>query len=220
MVTELDGGDYFVPDFGGFVSANSKIWIVPKTGGAPTQFVATPDAFYRGGTFLSPNWGANAGNFVATGISSDGTTGRVDIFAGTGTRTIFKSVANDTLGVPMIAPASYGSFGGDLLVGGVTSNSLFAVAPSGTSTTVASNGLPSGPGGLAFSPGDFGLRSNELFLDGLNDNRIVIVAVAPYWSFSPVNRSKASTYFAAVRASTSPGNFGPGGVLSQSSVSR
>src|SRR2546428_4497706 len=43
----------------------------------------------------------------------------------------------------------------------------------------------------------------------------------PYsFNFSPVNLSNASTYFAAVRAITSPGSFGPGGVLFQSSVSR
>src|SRR5438552_5290280 len=43
----------------------------------------------------------------------------------------------------------------------------------------------------------------------------------PYsFSFSPVSLSNASTYFAAVRAITSPGSFGPGGVLFQSSVSR
>src|SRR5437764_1372818 len=41
-----------------------------------------------------------------------------------------------------------------------------------------------------------------------------------YFNFSPVNLSNASTYFAAVRAMTSPGNVGPGGVLFQSSVSR
>src|SRR6266446_1119899 len=41
-----------------------------------------------------------------------------------------------------------------------------------------------------------------------------------HFNFSPVNLSNASTYFAAVRAITSPGSFGPGGVLFQSSVSR
>src|SRR5438876_6735008 len=43
---------------------------------------------------------------------------------------------------------------------------------------------------------------------------------ADYFNFSPVSLSNASTYFAAVRAITSPGSFGPGGVLFQSSVSR
>jgi hypothetical protein len=226
------GGDYFVPDFGGAIPANSKIWIVPQAGGAPTQFVATPDAFYRGGTFLPSSWGTMAGDFAATGLSSDGTTGRVDIFAGTGTRTIFKSFANDTLGVPLIAPAGYGSFGGDLLVGGVTSNSLFAIAPSGTTTTVASSGLPAAPGGLAFSPGVFGLRSNELFLDGLNDNRIVTVApdgtVTPFatvtlkpgqvspaqMAFSPAGflSGEGPLLFVSIRAST-VGGGAPGDVL-------
>jgi hypothetical protein len=203
------GGDYFVPDFGGSVSANSKIWIVPKTGGAPTQFAATPDAFYRGGTFLPSNWGTMAGDFVATGLSSDGTTGRVDIFAGNGTRTIFKSFANDTLGAPLIAAASFGSFGGDLLAGGVTSNSLFAIAPSGTTTTIASSGLPAAPGALAFSPNSFGLRSHELFLDGLNDNRIVTVAsngtVTPF-STIPLKPGQVST----AQMAFSPGDFLPG----------
>ena len=203
------GGDYFVPDFGGSVPANSKIWIVPKTGGAPTQFVATPDAFYRGGTFLPSNWGTMAGDFVATGFSSDGTTGRADIFVGNGTRTIFKSFANDTLGAPLIAAASFGSFGGDLLVGGVTSNSLFAIAPSGTTTTIASSGLPSAPGGLAFSPNSFGLRSHELFLDGLNDNRIVTVAsngtVTPF-STIPLKPGQVST----TQMAFSPAGFLPG----------
>ena len=43
---------------------------------------------------------------------------------------------------------------------------------------------------------------------------------ARYPNFLPVNRSKASTYLADVFAMTSSGNFGAGGVLSQSSVSR
>ena len=226
------GGDYFVPDFGGSVSSNSKIWIVPQAGGAPTQFVATPDAFYRGGTFLPSNWGTMAGDFAATGLSTDGTTGRVDIFAGDGTRTIFKSVANDTLGAPFIAPSGYGSFGGDLLVGGVTSNSLFALAPTGTMTTIASSSLPTAPGALAFSPGAFGSRSNELFLDGLNDNRIVTVApdgtVTPFatltlkpgqvspaqMAFSPAGflPGEGALLFVSIRAST-VGGGSPGDVL-------
>src|SRR6266567_3216885 len=41
-----------------------------------------------------------------------------------------------------------------------------------------------------------------------------------YRSFSPVNRSNASTYFADVFTITSCGNDGAGGVLSQSRVSR
>ena len=40
------------------------------------------------------------------------------------------------------------------------------------------------------------------------------------YSFFPVKRSYASKYFALVLATTSSGNFGPGGVLFQSSVSR
>jgi hypothetical protein len=216
------GGDYFVPDFGHAVSGNSKIWIVPKTGGAATQFVATPDAFYRGGTFLPSNWGANAGNFVAAGESSDFNSARLDIFAGNGTRTIFKSVAGDQYSVPLIAPASYGNFGGDVLVAGRFSNSLFAIAPSGTTTTIASSGLPTQSAGLAFSPSNFGGRSNELFLDGLADNHIVTVGadgtVTPFaaltlqpgqlgpflMAFSPADflPGKGPLLFVSIRGST------------------
>ena len=39
-------------------------------------------------------------------------------------------------------------------------------------------------------------------------------------NFPPVSLSYASKYFALVLATTSSGNFGPGGVLFQSSVSR
>jgi hypothetical protein len=44
--------------------------------------------------------------------------------------------------------------------------------------------------------------------------------IPSHQSFRPVNRSYASRYFALVFAATSSGNFGPGAVLSQSSVSK
>jgi len=203
------GGDYFVPDFGGSVPANSKIWIVPQAGGSPTQFVATPDAFYRGGTFLPSSWGTMAGDFATAGVSSGSPAGRVDIFSGTGTRTIFESVAGDSFGVPLIAPSSFGTFGGDLLVTGVTSQSLFAVAPSGTMTTIASSGLPLDPGALAFSPTNFGSRSNELFVDSLFGGQIETVnanGMATPYATIPLKAGQVST----VQMAFSPAGFFPG----------
>ncbi|MCU1492167.1 MAG: hypothetical protein JWM85_3572 [Acidimicrobiaceae bacterium] len=69
----------------------------------------------------------------------------------------------------VVAPTSFGSFGGDLIAPDEGSGRIFAVAPSGRTTLVARSLLPSGPDigveSAGFVPNSFGRRGMAFLAD-------------------------------------------------------
>jgi hypothetical protein len=69
----------------------------------------------------------------------------------------------------VVAPASFGSFGGDLIAPDEGSGRIFAVAPNGRTTLVARSLLPSGPDigveSAGFVPNSFGRRGMAFLAD-------------------------------------------------------
>ena len=121
------GGSYFVPDFNGLSSdtANQKIWIVPQAGGGPTVFTTNLNSVLLGGLFLpTTGWGALSGDYLTTGrdVKFSGPTspyinGETYTYSASGTASPFFSLAGATFTQPQIAPAGFGTYGGDLIVG-------------------------------------------------------------------------------------------------------
>ena len=135
---------YFVPDPGRTTGApaGSNIWIVPKGPGLFSQFSPTTMAMNGstvGGLFLPSGWGAGGqdGNkFMTVGWQNFGTppanysSGYFNVYNADGTYTTRLTLAGraydpgppEVLGLsylpktPVLAPAGWGSFGGQLLI--------------------------------------------------------------------------------------------------------
>lgn len=210
------GGNYFIPDFNAS-QPGGAIWEIPPTGGPPTQFSTVPVGNARGGLFLpDTGWGANSGQFLTVGptyepggINETGVS-QVFTYGPTGTASLFLQTAG-SFGQPQIAPAGFGTYGGQLIVpSGATSttpNEIQAISPSGGVSVVATT--PILPFGLAFAPSGFGAYSGQMFVSSGGDGQIVVVGadgtVTPFANI-PLLSGQPSLFEMAF----SPAGFLPG----------
>lgn len=114
--------------------ANSSIYHYANGGGTPSLFATLPStAGVVRQIFFDPG-SSFGGNMLVT--TSSGQIYKVDA---TGTPTLLANIGEDTEGMD-IAPSSWGSYAGDLMVASEGSGSLRLVSPSGTVTVVNSRG--------------------------------------------------------------------------------
>lgn len=161
-------GDYFIPD-----ARTNDIWVVQGNGGPPAAtFLQVPistasNNSIDGGLFLPSGWGgSNSVKFLVTAqtllaFGSDGN--QVSI------STPFDAVSG-AFATPIIAPAGFASFGGDLFVSDQSNVIWRATLPGRDLTqfksTVFTNadGTAIAPFGLAFTPPDAGSFRNSLLV--------------------------------------------------------
>src|SRR5262249_26242517 len=94
--------------------------------------------------------------------------------ASDGTRNTFLSgIATFQPSQPLIAPAGFGAFGGQLIVANSAGQEVIAISPSATPTVIASPFVS--PFGLAFAPAGFGALGGDLFVSNGAANQIAIV---------------------------------------------
>ncbi len=169
-------GDYLVPDFGfggAQVGQSEHIWLVPQEGGDPTSF-ATLDFAPRGGLFLPDSFGALGGQFLAAGeqaLSGGQFLGRIVTLDAQANQTaLLTSGTYDSLTTPVIAPAGFGSHGGQLLITNQLSG-VITVSPSGGVSEFfnalsyrSQTQLDVIPFGAEFAPAGFGEHGGKLFV--------------------------------------------------------
>src|SRR5664279_5614464 len=130
------GGDFFIPDPGINNVGLGNIDYLPPTGGAATVFVTIPGTAVRplGGIFLPSNFGSWGGQYFAVGGSANGAIAVA--IASDGTVTPVANIPNTQLVTPVIAPANFGSFAGQVLA---TNNdgTITAIDQSGHLSTFA-----------------------------------------------------------------------------------
>ena len=170
------GGSYFIPDFARNSNDTSlwKIFVMPRDGGNPTVFATNPNNSMLGGIFLpSTGWGANSGNYVTVGRSTNEylpsapyLLGEVYTYNAAGITSKLAEIPGASLTQPRIAPNNFGAYAGNLIVadsynvaagGTPTMDRVIAVNPAGGYTVIAN--LPkvtSGAWGLTFAPSGFG----------------------------------------------------------------
>lgn len=177
------GGNYFIPDFNAS-QPNGPIWDLAPTGGPPTQFSTVPVGNARGGLFLpATGWGANSGEFLTVGptyapggINETGVS-QIFTYGPTGTASLFLQTPG-SFAQPQIAPAGFGTFGGQLIVPsgavGTTPNEIQAITPSGGVSVVATT--PFTPFGLAFAPSGFGALAGQMFVSSGQDGQIISIS--------------------------------------------
>jgi hypothetical protein len=164
------GGNYLIPD-----PVAHNIWEVPQAGGAPTAFASDPNSALRGGLFLPSGWGANTGMYLAVGDTAMNTTSPL------GTVSLYDASANVTqlttsttqLTSTAIAPAGYGSFGGQAFITGQTGvvealNQSMQISLFATLSTDFSFR----PFGIAFAPAGWGTVGGEMLVSNGVDTRI------------------------------------------------
>jgi PEP-CTERM motif len=120
-------------------------------------------------------WGSNSGQFLEAGPVPGGSlTSRIDIIAPDGSRSVFVNRPGGDFGVPVIAPAGFGSYGGQLIVPNGGNGNILAFSPNGSSSALAS--VPGTPYNPAFAPTGFGNLDGRLFVDNANGGQIYSVA--------------------------------------------
>jgi hypothetical protein len=178
-------GKYFVPDPGrtsGDPSV-SKIWVVGSSGGSPTAFAPTSQTFNAttvGGLFLPNNsyWGANAGKYLTVGWNVSGSvyTSGINVYNANGTYTTLWSDTGYLPKTPTIAPAGWGTYGGQLIVtdGGPD---VYAINSSGNRTPIVSSSVDpyTERFGLAFAPAGWGTVGGDLLTSRVTDGTIFAV---------------------------------------------
>jgi hypothetical protein len=163
-------GSYFIPDF-----RLANIWIVPHTGGPPTPFLPAPlgdPGSIQSGLFLPPGWGQNSvGYLLAMNF--------MRVFDSAGNSTLFDAVHSGAFTLPLLAPAGYGTFGGNLFVSDQNGFIWRAEPPSGELAVFKDlTGSPcvNDPFGMEFTPGNFGAFSNRLMASHTLAGSVVAVA--------------------------------------------
>jgi hypothetical protein len=172
------GGSYFIPDPGTSLAGPNVIRVVPAGGGAPTVF-ATLDTSVpvQNGIFLPSSYGAFGGQYlIGTTFQGSATGAVLDAISSSGTVTLIGNEPNLAFGVPVIAPAGFGSVAGEVLLpdhGIVRSggNSVNFLTTSGTvGTFVNTPGFT--PFGAAFAPAGFGSVGGDLLISDQGSGNI------------------------------------------------
>ncbi len=178
-------GSYFVPDPGRSSGnpAGSTIWIVDGSGSATTFAPTTQDLNTTtvGGIFLpnDPDWDNFAGKYLTVGWEGPANgdhTARINVYNADGTYTTLWSTNGGTPKTPAIAPAGWGTYGGQLIVadGGPD---VYAIDSSGVQTFIVAT--PVDPiterFGLAFAPSGWGSVGGDLLTSRVTDGTIFAV---------------------------------------------
>jgi hypothetical protein len=187
-------GKYFVPD-PGRISGDpsvSKIWVVSS--GASSVFAPTTLAFNAstvGGLFLPAGayWGGSAGKYVTVGwkrtvVPDPNNPGQtvdrfdasINVYEANGTYTPLWQGEGFLPKTPAIAPAGWGTYGGQLIVtdGGPD---VYAINSSGNRTPIVSSPLypETARFGLAFAPAGWGTVAGDLLTNRTSDGKIFAV---------------------------------------------
>jgi hypothetical protein len=221
-------GTYLVPDFASDVAT---IWSIPVSGGTPSVFapfnsVDPNQSFaFTGGVFLPASWGANAGKYFAAGDDGNGQA-IANIYNSDGSFTAFVRLPSGEFSNPAIAPAAFGAFGGDVIVG--LGNQIVAIDPAGLVTVIATDPRIGGmnsvlaqtclqPFGLAFAPSGWGASAGDLLVSNACDGSVVAVSadgsVSDFSTVPTDPLAESNSFgFAGARQIT----FSPAGFLSGS----
>jgi hypothetical protein len=195
------GGQYLIPDI-----RSNTIWLVPHDGGAPSIFATDPAPRLPGGLFLPSGWGANSGKYLS--LFSDVGVEGVRIYDSSGASTLF-ATGGVQLTTPEIAPAGFGSFGGDIFITG-QNGMVYELDKLGNVTPFA------GPGdfsaryfGIAFAPAGWGAVGGEMLVsDGVSGKIEAIDASGNLTNF--VNLADVNPAFGLRQMAFAPPGFLPG----------
>src|ERR1019366_4774086 len=147
------GGGYFVGDPGLNDIGRANIDYLPATGAKATVFVTLPGgpSSPLGGLFLPNNYGAFGGQYLAVGY--DANNSFAVAVAANGTVTPVASLPGGEFEAAVLAPAGFGSVGGQVLVT-EAGGPIVAIDQNGNTSTFAT--VPGNTFGAAFAPGGFG----------------------------------------------------------------
>jgi hypothetical protein len=163
------GGNYLIPD-----ARVNTVWEVPHVGGAPSVFVNDPNRTFLGGLFLPAGWGGNSGNYLVVGETTiaTGATGIVGVYDAAANPSVL-ALAITQLTTPAIAPAGFGTRGGQVFVTSQT-GVVIAVDQAGqvSDFAVTSTDFSFRNFGIVFAPGDWGAVGGEMLVSNSVDGRI------------------------------------------------
>jgi hypothetical protein len=178
---------YFVPDPGRVsgVPTNSVVWVVDAATGGTSTFAPKTlpmSATTVGGLFLPNNtdWGTYAGKYLTVGwdgLASDPEhVSRINVYEADGTYTELASWKGGAPKTPIMAPAGWGDYGGQVIVadGGPD---VYAVDNAGNITPIVANPIEgiTERFGLAFAPSGWGVVGGSLLASRVTDGRIFAV---------------------------------------------
>ena len=198
----VHGGNYLVPDPGFAPRTENTLWVVPSNGGAPIPFATIPNGLGAssavGGLFLPLGFGDRGGMYL-TGFIDTAVTdfsqpvaqtdwvNRIVTVDGAGTVSDFVlfeyhglaqdfpdgDLSSTRFKVPSIAPAGFGSVGGQVLysAGAPGHSGVLALDPAGSITSFfdaenygTQHGTQFSPFGVTFSTDNFGAWGTRLFV--------------------------------------------------------
>jgi hypothetical protein len=170
------GGTFFIPDPGAGAHTLNTIWNVPANGGPPTAFTTLS---FNGvsGLFLLAGFGSVGGQYLVTGGSIAGAGPSVLVaIAANGTQTpILTTPDNGFVFVsPVIAPATFGTHGGDLFVARQSlPGEILDIKPDLSSAVFATTGINNF--GMAFAPAGFGSVGGDLLVSDTGTGTILAI---------------------------------------------
>ena len=171
------GGNYLVAD-----SDAGTVLLQSSAGGPPSVFavtgapVAPGNPFVNGpigGVFLPSAYGAQAGDYLSLGVNdlTGPLTGVADVMSTSGVVSS-RLYPGQVFANAVVAPAGFGSVGGDVLVTGNACVNLYA--PGGSVSCIAH---AFGGYGLAFAPSGFGAFGGDLLVSDSNSGAGTIYAI-------------------------------------------
>ena len=157
------GGSYFIPD-----ASTNNIWVMPGTGGPPSLFPfttipTTGNNSIDGGVFLPSGWaGGNSVKYLVTAqfLLAFDSAGNQELFDPSG----------GAFSTPILAPAGFPTYGGDLFVS--DQNNVIWRAPHAggvmtqfnSQVSIRGDGTFFAPFGLEFTPPGAGSYANSLLV--------------------------------------------------------
>ena len=169
---------YFVPDPGrtsGVPTDLTNVWKVDKTSGATTLFSHPTNNTTLGGLFLPSGWGDYSNKFMTVGFTNFGTapnisrSGYFNVYNADGSYTtplVLQGVlngANYLPKTPVLAPAGWGSFAGNLLISD-GAPAVYAIDSNWQKKDLITNSAYNETArfGLAFAPASWGTVGGQL----------------------------------------------------------
>jgi hypothetical protein len=187
-------GDYIISD-GDLGNSGGPIWALSADGTTLTQFATNVPFIQESGLFLGSNWGAYSGDYLLVGLNGIpfGSGGSAYAYDSSGNGTELFSLSGDAgLTDPIIAPNTFGSYGGDVIATSQDGDDLFVLSPDGTDTTLGSDISSGGaPFGEIAAPAGFGSIGGDILVSDATDGDI--------WAVAP---DGTSTLFASVPLGT------------------
>jgi hypothetical protein len=163
------GAAYIIPNGG-----NGDVYTIGAGGGTPTLLTPTPVGVgSSGGTFLPSNYGSLGGEFLDLGLNPGpgpgGLVATATAISSSGVATTlvanFTQGGNNQLNSAIVAPAGFGSVGGQVLIdasGGTHIGDIYALSTDGSTLTPFAT-IGTGLYGIGFAPTGFGAFGGDLF---------------------------------------------------------